>query len=385
MARSRSRSQSQARTRTDQGRRACQMRRFHQELQTRHSYKRELLDCFDSATLAAIDRLIDQGIDWRVVPDGETPYNSRWMQANSLKSQLVWIKRWAREAAGNQQPGDDAVNGSEQAVAVDAIDAHHLGDPSAGGGGGGGGDDEQVAVADAADKSADLLQTPSYASFSPEPVHHLLRDLQLADKTHNIDHDANTVKPNLNQAFQSVNSNEKLVRMREENRVARATYGEIPPEYRDWLLAKKEAGLRRRELDKAEKLCEAAQDKVASQQDALELEKQELERAKSLVTAAKRRRGATTGGRASTAHADAVLDRGNNEVELRTLRIERKQKAEAYNSALERCKTAATAHSSAYDAWAKARDNFRQADVLEEQRACIWERLRGVRRDSIGR
>ncbi|EQB47971.1 hypothetical protein CGLO_12839 [Colletotrichum gloeosporioides Cg-14] len=494
MPRSRSRSKSQGRV--DPVRRACQLRRFHRDLQAKHPYKKDLIARFDTDTLAAIDLLIGDGTDWQVVLDGETEHDPNWMKKpQSLPSAIVWIKRWAKDAADGQEHVDGG-DGPVQAATPDDVDSANLEGPS-------GSEREQAAATDAVGTAN--FDGPAGSSVNPVPP---LWNLQAGDKARNTFEEGLKVltagpldtrpsnagpsntetlvpkplfskpldtrpssagplvsrpldtavgksnrteprairyqnaqtypslpidsRPSIEQprssfrlptnARESFGSQEvvdaiarytsssatslstavhketdaealerrekDLARKREENAVATAAYDEIPQPYLDWLMAYKDASRRQRAMEEAEELCEAVQARVKLERDALDVATRELEGAKRAVTNAKQQRFELAMGRGS-GHEGVVLSRdagaADDDAPLHALRSHRKQRAEAYNTALERCTTAAKEHAAAYDDWTTARDAYQEAEVLEAQRKRAWEQLRSVRRGDVGR
>lgn len=529
MPRSRSRSKSQGRV--DPVRRACQLRRFHRDLQAKHPYKKDLIARFDTDTLAAIDLLIGEGTDWQVVLDGETEYDLNWMKKpQSLPSAIVWIKRWAKDAANDQEHVDGG-DGPPQVAATDDVDSANLEGPA-------GSEREQAPATDAVGTTN--LDGPAGSSADPDPP---LWNLQAGEKARNTFEEglkvhtagpldtrpsnagpsnteslvpkplfskpsdtellvsnslfsnplnakplntgslasqplfskpldtrpssagplvsrpldtaagkSNRTEPrairyqnaqmypslpvhsrpsneqprssfrlptNARESFgsqevvdaiarytsssttshstavhketevEALERREKdLARKREENALATAAYDEIPQPYLDWLMAYKDASRRQRAMEEAEEQCEAVQARVKVERDALDVATRELEGAKRAVTNAKQQRFELAMGRGS-GHEGAVLSRdagaADDDAPLHALRSHRKQRAEAYNTALERCTTAVKEHAAAYDDWTTARDAYQEAEVLEEQRKRAWEQLRGVPRGDVGR
>ncbi|KAI8263027.1 hypothetical protein K4K58_013233 [Colletotrichum sp. SAR11_239] len=417
MPRSRSRSKSQGRV--DPVRRACQLRRFHRDLQAKHPYKKDLIARFDTDTLAAIDLLIGEGTDWQVVLDGETEHDPNWMKKpQSLPSAIVWIKRWAKDAA-NDQKHVDGGDGPPQVATTDDVDSANLESPA-------GSEREQFLATDAVGTAN--LDGPAGSSADPDPP---LWDLQAGEKARNTFEEVHSrpsneqprssfrLPTNARESFgsqevvdaiarytssstishstavhketeaEALERREKdLARKREENALATAAYDEIPQPYLDWLMAYKDASRRQRAMEEAEEQCEAVQARVKVERDALDVATRELEGAKRAVTNAKQQRFELAMGRGS-GHEGAVLSRdagaADDDAPLHALRSNRKQRAEAYNTALERCTTAAKEHAAAYDDWTTARDAYQEAEVLEAQRKRAWEQLRGVRRGDVGR
>ncbi|KAI8297471.1 hypothetical protein K4K61_012825 [Colletotrichum sp. SAR11_59] len=412
MPRSRSRSRSKSQGRVDPVRRACQLRRFHRDLQAKHPYKKDLIARFDTDTLAAIDLLIGEGTDWQVVLDGETEHDPNWMKKpQSLPSAIVWIKRWAKDAANDQEHVDGG-DGPPQVATTDDVDSANLEGPA-------GSEREQAAATD--NVGTANLDDPAGSSANPDPP---LWNLQAGEKARNAFEDG--LKPrssfrlptNARESFgsqevvdaiarytsssttshstavhketeaEALERREKdLARKREENALASAAYDEIPQPYLDWLMAYKDASRRQRAMEEAEEQCEAVQARVKLERDALDVATRELEGAKRAVTNAKQRIELAMG--RGCGHEGAVLSRdagaADDDAPLLALRSHRKQRAEAYNTALERCTTAAKEHAAAYDDWTAARDAYQEAEVLEAQRKRAWEQLRGVRRGDVGR
>ncbi|KAI8205029.1 hypothetical protein K4K52_004523 [Colletotrichum sp. SAR 10_76] len=386
MPRSRSRSKSQGRV--DPVRRACQLRRFHRDLQAKHPYKKDLIARFDTDTLAAIDLLIGEGTDWQVVLDGETEHDPNWMKKpQSLPSAIVWIKRWAKDAANDQEHVDGG-DGPPQVATTDDVDAANLKGPA-------GSEREQAPATDAVGTTN--LDGPAGSSANPDPP---LWNLPAGEKARNtFEEDAiarytssstasHSTAVHKEAEAEALERREKdLARKREENALATAAYDEIPQPYLDWLMAYKDASRRQRAMEEAEERCEAVQARVKVERDALNVATRELEGAKRAVTNAKQRFELAMG--RGSGHEGAVLSRdvgaADDDAPLHALRSHRKQRAEAYNTALERCTTAAKEHAAAYDDWTTARDAYQEAEVLEEQRKRAWEQLRGVRRGDVGR
>ncbi|KAI8242056.1 hypothetical protein K4K55_011325 [Colletotrichum sp. SAR 10_96] len=416
MPRSRSRSKSQGRV--DPVRRACQLRRFHRDLQAKHPYKKDLIARFDTDTLAAIDLLIGEGTDWQVVLDGETEHDPNWMKKpQSLPSAIVWIKRWAKDAANDQEHVDGG-DGPPQVATTDDVDAANLEGPA-------GSEREQAPATDAVGTTN--LDGPAGSSANPDPP---LWNLQAGEKARNTFEEVHSrpsneqprssfrLPTNARESFgsqevvdaiarytsssttshstavhketeaEALERREKdLARKREENALAMAAYDDIPQPYLDWLMACKDASRRQRAMEEAEEQCEAVQATVKLERDALDVTTRELEGAKRAVTNAKQRLELAMGRRSG--HEGAVLSRdagaADDDAPLHALRSHRKQRAEAYNTALERCTTVAKEHAAAYDDWTTARDAYQEAEVLEAQRKRAWEQLRGVRRGDVGR
>ncbi|KAJ0272191.1 hypothetical protein CBS470a_012813 [Colletotrichum nupharicola] len=508
MPRSRSRSKSQGRV--DPVRRACQLRRFHRDLKAKHPYKKDLIARFDTDTLAAIDLLIGEGTDWQVVLDGETKHDPNWMKKpQSLPSAIVWIKRWAKDAADNQKHVDGG-DSPPQVATTDDVDSANLESPA-------GSEREQAPATDTVGTAN--LDGPAGSSADPNPP---LWNLQAGEKARNAFEEglkvhtagpldtkpsnagpsnteslvpkplfskpsntellvsnplfstpldtrpssagplvsrpldtaagkSNRTEPrairyqnaqmypslpvhsrpsneqprssfrlptNARESFgsqevvdaiarytsssttshstavhketeaEALERREKdLARKREENALATAAYDEIPQPYLDWLMAYKDASRRQRAMEEAEEQCEAVQARVKVERDALDVARRELEGAKRAITNAKQRFELAMG--RGSGHEGAVLSRdvgaADDDAPLHALRSHRKQRAEAYNTALERCTTAAKEHAAAYDDWTTARDAYQEAEVLEAQRKRAWEQLRGVRRGDVGR
>ncbi|KAI8240848.1 hypothetical protein K4K53_004038 [Colletotrichum sp. SAR 10_77] len=383
MPRSRSRSKSQGRV--DPVRRACQLRRFHRDLQAKHPYKKDLIARFDIDTLAAIDLLIGEGTDWQVVLDGETEHDPNWMKKpQSLPSAIVWIKRWAKDAANDQEHVDGG-DGPPQVATTDDVDAANLEGPA-------GSEREQAPATDAVvhsrpsneqPRSSFRLPTNARESFgSQEVVDAIARYTSSSTTSHS------TAVHEETEAEALERREKDLARKREENALATAAYDEIPQPYLDWLMAYKDASRRQRAMEEAEEQCEAVQARVKLERDALDVATRELEGAKRAVTNAKQQRFELAMGRGS-GYEGAVLSRdagaADDDAPLHALRSHRKQRAEAYNTALERCTTAVKEHAAAYDDWTTARDAYQEAEVLEEQRKRAWEQLRGVPRGDVGR
>ncbi|KAI8151628.1 hypothetical protein KHU50_012040 [Colletotrichum sp. SAR 10_65] len=388
MPRSRSRSRSKSQGRVDPVRRACQLRRFHRDLQAKHPYKKDLIARFDTDTLAAIDLLIGEGTDWQVVLDGETEHDPNWMKKpQSLPSAIVWIKRWAKDAANDQEHVDGG-DGPPQVATTDDVDAANLEGPA-------GSEREQAPATDAVGTTN--LNGPAGSSANPDPP---LWNLQAGEKARNtFEEDAiarytsssttsHSTAVHKETEAEALERREKdLARKREENALATAAYDEIPQPYLDWLMAYKDASRRQRAMEEAEEQCEVMQARVKLERDALDVATRELEGAKRAVTNAKQRLELAMG--RVSGHEGTVLSRdagaADDDAPLHALRSHRKQRAEAYNTALERCTAAAKEHAAAYDDWTTARDAYQEAEVLEEQRKRAWEQLRGVRRDDVGR
>ncbi|KAI8171983.1 hypothetical protein K4K51_011643 [Colletotrichum sp. SAR 10_75] len=384
MPRSRSRSRSKSQGRVDPVRRACQLRRFHRDLQAKHPYKKDLIARFDTDTLAAIDLLIGEGTDWQVVLDGETEHDPNWMKKpQSLPSAIVWIKRWAKDAANDQEHVDGG-DGPPQVATTDDVDAANLEGPA-------GSEREQAPATDAVvhsrpsneqPRSSFRLPTNPRESFgSQEVVDAIARYTSSSTTSHS------TAVHKETEAEALERREKDLARKREENALATAAYDEIPQPYLDWLMAYKDASRRQRAMEEAEEQCEVMQARVKLERDALDVATRELEGAKRAVTNAKQRLELAMG--RVSGHEGTVLSRdagaADDDAPLHALRSHRKQRAEAYNTALERCTAAAKEHAAAYDDWTTARDAYQEAEVLEEQRKRAWEQLRGVRRDDVGR
>ncbi|KAJ0268302.1 hypothetical protein COL940_013519 [Colletotrichum noveboracense] len=372
MPRSRSRSKSQGRV--DPVRRACQLRRFHRDLKAKHPYKKDLIARFDTDTLAAIDLLIGEGTDWQVVLDGETKHDPNWMKKpQSLPSAIVWIKRWAKDAADNQKHVDGG-DSPPQVATTDDVDSANLESPA--------GSEREQAPATDTPRSSFRLPTNARESFgSQEVVDAIARYTSSSTTSHS------TAVHKETEAEALERREKDLARKREENALATAAYDEIPQPYLDWLMAYKDASRRQRAMEEAEEQCEAVQARVKVERDALDVARRELEGAKRAITNAKQRFELAMG--RGSGHEGAVLSRdvgaADDDAPLHALRSHRKQRAEAYNTALERCTTAAKEHAAAYDDWTTARDAYQEAEVLEAQRKRAWEQLRGVRRGDVGR
>ncbi|KAJ0360308.1 hypothetical protein COL26b_014113 [Colletotrichum chrysophilum] len=386
MPRSRSRSKSQGRV--DPVRRACQLRRFHRDLKAKHPYKKDLnrqspagsereqAPATDTVGTANLDGPAGSSADpnpplWNLQAGEKArnafeeglkvhtagPLDTRPSSAGPL------VSRPLDTAAGKSNRTEPRAIRYQNAQMYPSLPVHSR--PS----------NEQP-------RSSFRLPTNARESFgSQEVVDAIARYTSSSTTSHS------TAVHKETEAEALERREKDLARKREENALATAAYDEIPQPYLDWLMAYKDASRRQRAMEEAEEQCEAVHARVKVERDALDVATRELEGAKRAVTNAKQRFELAMG--RGSGHEGAVLSRdvgaADDDAPLHALRSHRKQRAEAYNTALERCTTAAKEHAAAYDDWTTARDAYQEAEVLEVQRKRAWEQLRGVRRGDVGR